>query len=89
MAELKLFRDGKEAFAEEEDAADGLGPTFNNTGCAVCHSSRGRRRERRSLETRAARVANGRYFELPGRIALPGPGHQPGVRARRSPPTRT
>src|SRR5215510_11000901 len=35
LDELRQFRDGKEAFAEEEDAADGLGPIFNNTGCAV------------------------------------------------------
>lgn len=66
MAELKLFRDGKEAFAEEEDAADGLGPTFNNTGCGVCHSSPAVGGASPILETRAARVTGGRYFELPG-----------------------
>ena len=66
MNELKLFRDGKATFSEVEDEADGLGPIFNNTGCAVCHSSPAVGGASDILETRAARVANGRYFELPG-----------------------
>ena len=66
LDELKLFRDGKEAFAEEEDATTGLGPIFNNTGCAVCHSSPAVGGASAINETRAARVTNGRYFELPG-----------------------
>ena len=66
MDELKLFKDGKDAFAEEEDAATGLGPIFNNTGCAVCHSSPAVGGASAINETRAARVAGGRYFELPG-----------------------
>ncbi|HVQ31700.1 MAG TPA: di-heme oxidoredictase family protein [Vicinamibacteria bacterium] len=66
MAELKLFRDGKAVFSEVEEDADGLGPIFNNTGCAVCHLSPAVGGASDILETRAARVANGRYFELPG-----------------------
>ncbi|MEO8130696.1 MAG: di-heme oxidoredictase family protein [Bryobacteraceae bacterium] len=37
-AELELFRAGLEDFTEVEDAEDGLGPAFNGTSCAVCHS---------------------------------------------------
>jgi CxxC motif-containing protein (DUF1111 family) len=33
------FDDGKEAFEEEEDILDGLGPIFNGTSCAQCHSN--------------------------------------------------
>jgi CxxC motif-containing protein (DUF1111 family) len=33
------FDDGKEAFEEEEDILEGLGPIFNGTSCAQCHSN--------------------------------------------------
>jgi CxxC motif-containing protein (DUF1111 family) len=66
LDQLKLFRDGKVAFEEVEDEADGLGPTFNDTGCAVCHSAPAVGGASDILETRAARAVNGRYFELPG-----------------------
>src|SRR3954469_500017 len=36
--ELELFRAGLEDFTGVEDAEDGLGPAFNGTSCAVCHS---------------------------------------------------
>jgi len=36
--ELELFRAGLEDFSEVETADEGLGPTFNGTSCAVCHS---------------------------------------------------
>jgi CxxC motif-containing protein (DUF1111 family) len=36
--EHELFRMGLEDFTEVETAADGLGPAFNGTSCAVCHS---------------------------------------------------
>ena len=58
--QLKLFRDGKEVFAEEEDAADGLGPIFNNTGCAVCHSAPVVGGSSPINETRAGRLQGGR-----------------------------
>ena len=66
MDELKLFRDGKDAFAQEQDIAHGLGPIFNNTSCGVCHSSPAIGGASAINETRAARVTGGRYFELPG-----------------------
>lgn len=38
-AELEMFRLGLEDFTEVETAEDGLGPAFNATSCAVCHSA--------------------------------------------------
>jgi CxxC motif-containing protein (DUF1111 family) len=35
--ELALFEEGKLAFEEAEDAADGLGPVFNEASCVACH----------------------------------------------------
>src|ERR1700754_5356367 len=37
-AEFELFRLGREDFTEVETAEEGLGPAFNGTSCAVCHS---------------------------------------------------
>jgi CxxC motif-containing protein (DUF1111 family) len=36
--ENELFQTGLDDFTEVESAADGLGPAFNGTSCAVCHS---------------------------------------------------
>jgi len=36
--ENELFRLGLEDFSEVETAEDGLGPAYNGTSCAVCHS---------------------------------------------------
>ena len=36
--EFSEFRLGLEDFTEVETAEDGLGPAFNGTSCAVCHS---------------------------------------------------
>ncbi|MGH9632173.1 MAG: di-heme oxidoredictase family protein [Bryobacteraceae bacterium] len=36
--EMELFRLGLEDFMEVETAEEGLGPAFNGTSCAVCHS---------------------------------------------------
>ena len=37
-SELELFRAGLQDFTEVEGADDGLGPAFNGTSCAGCHS---------------------------------------------------
>jgi len=37
--QLTQFDDGKDEFSDEEGVADGLGPVFNGTSCAECHSS--------------------------------------------------
>jgi CxxC motif-containing protein (DUF1111 family) len=36
--QLEEFRLGQEDFVEVETSEDGLGPAFNGTSCAVCHS---------------------------------------------------
>ena len=36
--ELELFRSGLDDFSEVETAEDGLGPAYNGTSCASCHS---------------------------------------------------
>ena len=36
--ELELFRSGLDDFTEVESAEDGLGPAYNGTSCASCHS---------------------------------------------------
>ena len=33
------FEDNKFIFSERETIADGLGPTYNDTGCVECHQS--------------------------------------------------
>src|SRR5713226_9594034 len=35
--ELAFFNAGKDEFAQEEEVADGLGPTMNLDGCGACH----------------------------------------------------
>jgi CxxC motif-containing protein (DUF1111 family) len=65
--ERKLFRDGLATFSEEEDAGDGLGPIFNNTSCAVCHSAPAVGGSSPINETRAQRVDGaGSHFDLNG-----------------------
>jgi len=66
FSEHKLFRDGKEAFEEEEAESDGLGPIFNSTGCAICHSTPVVGGSSPINETRGQKLAGGRLFELPG-----------------------
>jgi CxxC motif-containing protein (DUF1111 family) len=66
LDQRKLFRDGKDAFATVETAADGLGPIFNNTSCGGCHFVPALGGSSPILETRAAHVENGMYTELPG-----------------------
>ena len=37
--EFERFRLGLEDFVEVENAAEGLGPAYNGTGCSACHNS--------------------------------------------------
>ncbi len=39
IEEFERFRLGLEDFIEVEDAAEGLGPAYNGTGCSACHNS--------------------------------------------------
>jgi CxxC motif-containing protein (DUF1111 family) len=66
MDQRKLFREGKDAFEELEEEADGLGPIFNAKGCAFCHSSPAVGGSAPFNETRAGRVQGGVFFDLPG-----------------------
>jgi len=65
-AQLGLFEAGLETFAEEEGLADGLGPIFNDVGCAACHASPAVGGSSEINETRAARRNGHAYVELPG-----------------------
>jgi CxxC motif-containing protein (DUF1111 family) len=65
--ERQQFREGKEAFEEAEDVADGLGPIFNGTSCAGCHSDPATGGSADIDEIRAQRVdALGTHFDEPG-----------------------
>ena len=86
--EKARFVAGREVFVETEDAADGLGPVFNDNSCVACHSdARGRRRQhaRRDTLRQAGAPRRLRRAREPRRLADPGAGHRrPGrVRLRR------
>jgi CxxC motif-containing protein (DUF1111 family) len=53
--QLARFEAGKEDFEEEETPADGLGPVFNDTNCAVCHVQGGIGGAGELVETRFGR----------------------------------
>jgi CxxC motif-containing protein (DUF1111 family) len=65
--EMELFRMGLEDFMEVETAEDGLGPAFNGTSCAVCHSVPAVGGISTMTEIRAGhRDENGRFREVNG-----------------------
>jgi CxxC motif-containing protein (DUF1111 family) len=64
---MELFRMGLEDFMEVETAEDGLGPAFNGTSCAVCHSVPAVGGISTMTEIRAGfRDENGRFTALNG-----------------------
>jgi len=66
-AEQELFRLGREDFTEVETAEDGLGPAFNGTSCAVCHSVPAIGGISTMTEVRGGyRDENGKFAELNG-----------------------
>jgi CxxC motif-containing protein (DUF1111 family) len=66
-AEFELFRLGLEDFLEVETAEDGLGPAYNGTSCAVCHSSPAVGGVSTVTEVRAGyRDEEGNFIELNG-----------------------
>jgi CxxC motif-containing protein (DUF1111 family) len=69
-AQLNQFVAGQDEFEEEETAADGLGPLFNNTSCAACHSSPAVGGDNNILETRFGRMSKKKYDPM---IAFGGP----------------
>jgi CxxC motif-containing protein (DUF1111 family) len=65
--QLALFEEGRLDFREVETREDGLGPTFNAQGCALCHSvpATGGSSSARN-EVRAGTLANGAFVDSPG-----------------------
>jgi CxxC motif-containing protein (DUF1111 family) len=61
VAELTMFEVGKDDFEEVETPADGLGPVFNGTSCAACHSSPAVGGDSNILETRFGRRDHGKF----------------------------
>jgi len=65
--ELELFRMGRNDFLEVETATEGLGPVFNGTSCAQCHSIPAIGGTSTMVETRAGyRDENGKFHPPPG-----------------------
>ncbi|HZJ54915.1 MAG TPA: di-heme oxidoredictase family protein [Myxococcaceae bacterium] len=65
-AELARFASGKEEFEEEETPEDGLGPVFNDTSCARCHSDPAVGGSSALVETRFGAVGqDGKFTSLP------------------------
>jgi len=65
--DLELFRAGLDDFTEVESADDGLGPAFNGTSCAVCHSVPAIGGISTMTEVRAGyRDEDGKFHELNG-----------------------
>ncbi|MFN8544696.1 MAG: di-heme oxidoredictase family protein [Candidatus Binatia bacterium] len=65
-AELERFTAGREAFAQVETAADGLGPVFNGTSCGGCHDVGAIGGGSELVETRFGTVTDGVFDPLAG-----------------------
>jgi CxxC motif-containing protein (DUF1111 family) len=60
------FDDFQSAFNEVETPAEGLGPTFNDTGCKNCHNAPVSGGGSTILETRAGSFKNGTFIDHAG-----------------------
>ena len=60
------FEDNLFIFSERETIEDGLGPTFNDTGCVECHQFPDPGAFAQNMEFRAGRVSNGNFVDNPG-----------------------
>lgn len=63
-AQLADFAEGLESFEEEDDAASGLGPAFNNVSCVACHSFAATGGASAILETRFGHSGSGGFDPL-------------------------
>ena len=61
---LTRFQNGKAAFVAAEDVPGGLGPVFNDTACANCHSQAAIGGGNDRLETRYGQVIDGVFNPL-------------------------
>ena len=55
------FAEAKDAFNASENAADGLGPIFNERGCGTCHQNGAIGGAGQQVEARFGRVVNGLF----------------------------
>ncbi len=62
--QLNAFAEGRGEFENVEDVAGGLGPIFNNTSCAICHSVPAIGGSSAALVTRFGRVEGGHFDPL-------------------------
>ena len=60
------FEDNKFIFSERETIEDGLGPTYNDTGCVECHQSVDVGAFGQQMEFRAGHITNGAFVDAPG-----------------------
>ena len=60
------FEDNKAIFSERETIDDGLGPTYNDTGCVECHQSVDVGAFGQQMEFRAGHITNGLFVDAPG-----------------------
>ena len=60
------FEDNKFIFSERETIDDGLGPTYNDTGCVECHQSVDVGAFGQQMEFRAGHITNGAFVDAPG-----------------------
>ncbi len=63
-AQLALFTGGREEFEAVETVEGGLGPIFNGSSCAGCHSAGGVGGASANTVTRFGRVVNGKFDPL-------------------------
>ncbi len=59
-----LFLDGKDEFEQVETAAQGLGPVFNGSSCAGCHSNPAAGGDSDTLETRFGTTTDNHFDPL-------------------------
>jgi CxxC motif-containing protein (DUF1111 family) len=59
--EQNRFEAGLDEFSEAEEADEGLGPVFNQTSCAACHSGPAVGGDSNVVETRFGRIVNGQF----------------------------
>ena len=55
------FAEAKDAFNASENAADGLGPIFNERGCGTCHQNGAIGGAGQQVEARFGRITNGTF----------------------------
>jgi CxxC motif-containing protein (DUF1111 family) len=60
------FEDNLFIFNEREGVDDGLGPTYNDVGCAECHQSVDIGAFGQQMEFRAGHISNGAFVDAPG-----------------------